>query len=101
MKRILAVALLSLSAAAHAEVTLVGTAANAAGGMLYLFKNVDECNTRAGVLLKLPFTEGIPGCVTSMGPTSMHVYFKNGMELDYDHTIWTPVAAKKPTKGAM
>jgi hypothetical protein len=101
MKRILAVALLSLSAAAHAEVTLMGTAANASGGMLYLFKNVDECNTNVGVLLKIPFNEGIPGCVTSSGPTSMHVYFKNGMELDYDYTIWTPVAAKKSTKGAL
>jgi len=101
MKRILAVALLAASAAAQADVTLIGTAANAAGGMLYLFKNVDECNTRAGVLLKLPFIEGVPGCVTSTGPTSMHVYFKNGTELDYDYTIWTPVTAGKSTKGAL
>jgi hypothetical protein len=92
MKRILAVALLTLSAAAHAELTLVATSANAAGGTLGLFKGVDECNTGVGVLLKLPFTEGIPGCVTSLATDgTVHVYFQNGLEMDYPKTIWTKV----------
>lgn len=102
MKRILAVALLSLSAAAHADVTLVATAANAAGGTLALFKNVDECNTGIGVLLKLPFTTGIPGCITSLAADgATHVYFQNGLEMDYPLAIWTAVPSKKSTKGAL
>ena len=102
MKRILAFALLALSAAAHAELTLVGTASTVSGGTLGLFKDVDECNSRAGVLLKLPFTEGIPGCVTSLTSTSMHVFYKTGLEMDYDISIWTPVNTPKTnTKGSM
>jgi len=101
MKRILAFALLALSAAAHAELTLVATAANAAGGTLALFKNVDECNTGVGVLLKLPFTTGIPGCVTSLAADgTAHVYFQNGLEMDYPVSIWTKVPVKT-SEGAM
>lgn len=102
MKRLLALALLVSSAAAHADLTLVGTASTVSGGTLGLFKDVDECNSRAGVLLKLPFTEGIPGCVTSLTDTSMHVYYKTGLEMDYDISIWTPVTVPKTsTKGAL
>ena len=102
MKRILTFALLALSSAAHAELTLVATANNVAGGTLGLFNNVDECNTGVGVLLKLPFTEGIPGCVTSLTEEgTAHVYFQNGLEIDYPRSIWTKVPAKKLAKGAM
>jgi hypothetical protein len=101
MKRILAFALLALSAAAHAEVTLIGTAANAAGGTLALFKDVDECNTGVGVLLKLPFTTGIPGCVTSLAADgTVHVYFQNGLEMDYPVSVWAKVPVKT-SEGAM
>lgn len=94
--------LLGWSLTAHAELTLVGTASTISGGTLGLFKDVDECNSRAGVLLKLPFTEGIPGCVTSLTGTSMHVFYKTGLEMDYDISIWTPVTPVKTTaKGAL
>jgi hypothetical protein len=102
MKRILAFALLALSAAAHAELTLVATAGNVAGGTIGLYRGVDECATGVGVLLKLPFTEGIPGCVTSLAADgTAHVYFNTGLEMDYPKAIWTRAPGIKPLKGAM
>ncbi len=96
MKRILAFALLALSAAVHAELKLVATAANTAGGTIGLFKGVDECNTGVGVLLKLPFTEDIAGCVTSLDADgTAHVYFQTGLQMDYPKSIWTAVPAKQ------
>ncbi len=104
MKRTLALSFLALalfgflSKVAHAGITVVGMSANAAGGTIYMFKGVDECNTGVGVLLKLPFTEGIPGCVTSVTSTTVHVYYKTGLEMDYDISLFTPIKAN--TKGA-
>lgn len=99
MKRILPI-LLCLPSLAFADPSLIMSAPSASGGKIMIFEGVTQCNTGIGALLVTPFTENVPGCVTSVNPgnKTFHVFYKTGEEMDYDFSGWTTV---KTTKGAL
>lgn len=100
MKKILAAAVLALPLFAHAEATVIAATQSNNGGMLYLIGNADKCPaTHVALVAQIPFQDPLRGCVTRDDGTSFHVYFENGLELDYSYAGWVKPETKKAKKG--
>lgn len=103
MKKILAAALLAFPMFAHAEAVPLYATANNAGGINYVLGNADQCPmSKLAFVAQRPFQEPLRGCVIREDGNTFHVYFENGLELDYTYDGWVKLDQKKKTaKGTL
>lgn len=99
MKKILAVAILILPMFAHAEPQVFAATENNAGGYNYLISGADKCAaTGLALVAQRPFQDPVRGCVTRTDENTFHVFFENGLELDYSYAGWVKNDQPKKSK---